>query len=432
MDVEELFEAGSPLAARLRAAGPYASADELLGRAHVLGGRLTEAERVETLAAHPRIGADPAGLSPRARSEQGDDRVPELEDLNRRYEDRFGFRFVTFVDRRSKREVAEELRARLERTRAEELDAGLHAVLAIAADRVRRRRYEISYGKAEITVYRTYATPLRGVAPIPESAFTGRDNLLLAAVLDLDVFGDAFLASYTEGDNSQIVATDTMKNFVHEEALAYEGATLEGLAAHVGRRFLATYPQAGRVRVRAREVPFAAPSERLLSEERGDHATVELDADRSGVRGLRCGRRDLHLLKLTGSRFAGFRRDAFTTLPERADRPLFIYLDVLWRYGDPGQAVAGGEGYVPSEQVRDVVRTVFEEFVSLSIQHLVHEMGQRLLERFPPLAEVSFEAQNRLWDTAVEPPEPEGRRRGYTDPRPAHGLIGLTLRRPEE
>ena len=432
MDVEELFEAGSPLAARLRAAGPYASADELLGRAHVLSGRLTEVERVQTLAAHPRIGADPAGLSEPAREEQGDDRVPELDDLNRRYEDRFGFRFVTFVDRRSKREVAGELRARLERTRAEELEAGLHAVLAIAADRVRRRRYEISYGKAEITVYRTYGTPLRGVAPIPESAFTGRDNLLLAAVLDLDVFGDAFLASYTEGDNSQIVATDTMKHFVHEQALAYEGATLEGLAAHVGGRFLATYPQAGRVRVRAREVPFAARSERLLSEERGDHATVELDADRSGVRGLRCGRRDLHLLKLTGSRFAGFQRDAFTTLPERADRPLFVYLDVLWRYVDPRRAVAGGEGYVPSEQVRDVVRSVFEEFVSLSIQHLVHEMGQRLLERFPPLAEVSFEAQNRLWDTAVEPPEPEGRRRVYTDPRPAHGLIGLTLRRPEE
>lgn len=432
MDVEELFEAGSPLAARLRAAGPYASADELLGRALVLGGRLTDAERVETLAAHSRIGADPAGLSEHARAEQGEDRAPELEDLNRRYEDRFGFRFVTFVDRRSKREVADELRARLERTRAEELEAGLQAVLAIAADRVRRRRYEISYGKAEITVYRTHAARLRGVAPIPESTFTGRDNLLLAAVLDLDVFGDAFLASYTEGDNAQIVATDTMRNFVHEQALAYEGATLEGLAAHVAGRFLATYAQAGRVRVRAREVPFAARSERLLSEERGDHATVELYADRSGVRELRCGRRDLHLLKLTGSRFAGFQRDAFTTLHERADRPLFVHLDVLWRYVDPRRAVGGGEDYVPSEQVRDVVRTVFEEFVSLSIQHLVHEMGQRLLERFPPLAEVSFEAQNRLWDTAVEPSDPDDRRRVYTDPRPAHGLIGLTLRRPAE
>ncbi|MBO0706670.1 MAG: hypothetical protein J2P39_15195, partial [Candidatus Dormibacteraeota bacterium] len=109
MDVEELFEAGSPLAARLRAAGPYGSADEVLGRAHVLAGELSEAERVETLAAHPRIGADPARLSEHSRAEQGEDRVPELEDLNRRYEERFGFRFVTFVARRPKREVAEEL-----------------------------------------------------------------------------------------------------------------------------------------------------------------------------------------------------------------------------------------------------------------------------------------------------------------------------------
>jgi urate oxidase/2-oxo-4-hydroxy-4-carboxy-5-ureidoimidazoline decarboxylase len=431
MDVDELFEAGSALAARLRAAGSYGSADELLGRAHVLAGELSEAERVETLDAHPPIGADPTRLSAASREEQGSDVVPELEDLNRRYEERFGFRFVTFVDRRSRREVLEELRGRLERTRAEELAAGLQAVLAIAADRVRRQRFEVSYGKAEIAVYRAYAAPLRDVAPIPESSFTGRENLLLAAVVTLDVFGDEFLASYTEGDNSQIVATDTMKNFVHEQALVYAGATVEGLAAHVAERFLATYPQAGRVRVGARELPFAAHSERLLSEVGGDHAWVELDADRSGLRGLRCGRRDLRLLKLTGSRFAGFQRDHFTTLPERADRPLFIYLDVLWRYREPRAGVEGGEGYVPPEQVRDVVRAVFEEFVSLSIQHLVHEMGRRLLERFGQLAEVSFEAQNRLWDTAAEPAPGGGedRRRVYTEPRPAHGRIGLTMRR---
>jgi urate oxidase len=66
--------------------------------------------------------------------------------------------------------------------------------------------------------------------------------------------------------------------------------------------------------------------------------------------------------------------------------------------------------------------------VSLSIQHLVHEIGTRMLERWPQLVEVSFEAQNRLWDTA-EVSADDDRLRVYTDPRPPYGRIGLTLRR---
>ncbi len=81
-----------------------------------------------------------------------------------------------------------------------------------------------------------------------------------------------------------------------------------------------------------------------------------------------------------------------------------------------------------SEQVRDLVELVFHEFVSLSIQHLVHEMGQRLLARFRQLASVSFEAQNRLWDTAAVADTDE-RVKVYTDPRPPYGSIGLTLER---
>jgi urate oxidase len=75
-----------------------------------------------------------------------------------------------------------------------------------------------------------------------------------------------------------------------------------------------------------------------------------------------------------------------------------------------------------------MVASVFHEFVSLSIQHLVNEMGARLLERFPQLVEVSFEAQNRLWDQ-VEVSDVDERVRVYTDPRPPYGRIGLILRR---
>ncbi|HUP28266.1 MAG TPA: urate oxidase, partial [Chloroflexia bacterium] len=132
---------------------------------------------------------------------------------------------------------------------------------------------------------------------------------------------------------------------------------------------------------------------------------------------------------VTGSSFASFMRDEYTTLPERVDRPLFIYVDLYWRYGEASEVVDPGlEKYIPAEQVRDIAQTVFHEVVSMSIQHLIHEMGQRLLERFPQMDEVSFEAQNRLWDLQFTSEE-DDRVKVYTDPRPPYGLIRLKLAR---
>ena len=84
--------------------------------------------------------------------------------------------------------------------------------------------------------------------------------------------------------------------------------------------------------------------------------------------------------------------------------------------------------YIPGEQVRDLIQTVFHQFVSESIQHLVHEMGQRLLARFSQLAEVTFEAQNRTRDLVAASPYDE-QRKVYSDPFPAYGSIKLTIRR---
>ncbi len=302
---------------------------------------------------------------------------------------------------------------------------------------------EIYYGKADVATYRTYATPLEGVAPIPESPFSGRRNTLLAASIEVQVLGEAFLSAYTEGDNRLVVATDTMKNFIHRESLAFEGATLEEWLFFVGRRFLETYPHMERVRVLGEEIPFEpavvptddgfGASEVLFARQHGDRSTARVELDRRGAEvvpsELAGGRTGLQLMKVTGSAFADFARDEYTTLPERRDRPLYVHLDVSWRYADPSDGLAADHaGYVAGEQVADLVGAVFHRFVSLSIQHLVNEMGKVILERWPQLAEVSFEAQNRLWDTAVVS-EHDERVKVYTDPRPPFGKIGLVLRR---
>ena len=288
--------------------------------------------------------------------------------------------------------------------------------------------YAISYGKAAIPVYRHDAAPLVGVPAVPESTFTGRANRLFACEVDVEVLGDNFLPAYTEGDNSLVVATDSMKNFVLREAGVWDGATLESLLARLGRRLLASYPQMEGLRLAGRELRFdaVAASGVLHARERGDRGVAALELEREGdgtrVADQRSGREGVELLKTTGSAFTSFVRDDYTTLPERRDRPLYIRLDVGWRYADPLDAEGVDSGrYVPSEQVRDVCAAVFDGLVSESIQQLVHEMGVRLLDRFPPLAEVSLRALNLTRD-----PVGDG---VFSDPFPAVGTIDLTLSR---
>ncbi len=308
-------------------------------------------------------------------------------------------------------------------------------------------RSEIHYGKAAVSTYRTYATPLRGVTPIPESPFTGRENILFAAEIDVRVLGEGFLPAYTEGDNRLVVATDTMKNFIHRESMAFTGPTLEGWLFFIGRRFLETYPHMEGLVMTGRETPFAAAhvpdgeldhkhSSVLFHRTHGSHATASVGVDRDRDGGivpsdLRSGRAGLQMIKVSGSSFASFARDEYTTLPERPDRPLYIHCDIGWRYNETEWGAAldpQPARYVAPEQVGDLAATVFDGFVSLSIQHLVNEIGQRMLDRWPQLIEVSFEAENRLWDLS-HTSEHDPRIKVYTDPRPPFGRIGLVLER---
>src|SRR5689334_1682858 len=189
---------------------------------------------------------------------------------------------------------------------------------------------KIHYGKRQVTVYRSYAAPLTGLTPIPESAFTGRENTLFAVDVDVEVRGDNFLPAYTEGDNSNVVATDSMKNFILAQALAYEGSTMEGYLEFLGRQFLATYPQMLGLKLTGKEQPFAAapvPGEGgvgdsavLFHRGHDDYGYAVLEFERVGdgvrVSGHECGRLGLQMIKITGSAFTHFVRDGFTTLPE--------------------------------------------------------------------------------------------------------------------
>ena len=172
------------------------------------------------------------------------------------------------------------------------------------------------------------------------------------------------------------------------------------------------------LRVSGRELRFDRVAGKVFSRSADDYGVASVELGPDGVGEVRGGRHGLMLLKTSGSAFTHFARDEYTTLPERGDRPLFVRIDADWLY-------APGAEPVDSLAVRDHFARTFDDFVSESIQHLVHEMGTRLLADHEQIAEISFTAENHTRDPVGE----EDGRKVYTDPFPAQGLITLTLTR---
>ncbi len=117
-----LFEAAAPLAEALSASRPFISYAQLITTAESLATGMPRQQQIEVVNAHPRIGAPLATLSEASRREQSygthpaDDVLSQLSELNQQYEDRFGFRFVVFVNKRPRSEIVKVLRERLARS----------------------------------------------------------------------------------------------------------------------------------------------------------------------------------------------------------------------------------------------------------------------------------------------------------------------------
>jgi 2-oxo-4-hydroxy-4-carboxy--5-ureidoimidazoline (OHCU) decarboxylase len=145
--IRPLFEAAAPLAPALYAARPFASYESLIDRAEALAENMPRDQQVGVLAAHPRIGADPSAVSALSYREQGyaaegggnpaelERTYARLKTLNHEYEERFGFRFVVFVNKRPKAEIVQVLESRLRNAPDDELRIGLREMFRIARAR---------------------------------------------------------------------------------------------------------------------------------------------------------------------------------------------------------------------------------------------------------------------------------------------------------
>ena len=263
------------------------------------------------------------------------------------------------------------------------------------------------YGKGDVIVYR-----------LNKAA-----NRVFGANIKMLVYGDAFWPTYTTGDNAGLIATDSMKNFIQRETLEFDGCDLEDCCRYLAGKFLAKYSQVEGVQISAEEIPYAEAGSVAFAPGGPERGTVRLELTAAGIVEIASGIRGFRLLRLGGSAFHGFVRDEYTTLPDLADRPLHMWLDLEWLYTDP--AAAFSAGLIPST-VRRIVKDVFCAFESGSIQQIIYQTGAKLLEEIPAISEVHLEANNRTWDTVAE----RGGEAGvYTDARPPYGCLGLRLRR---
>ena len=304
-----------------------------------------------------------------------------------------------------------------------------------------QREKTLCYGKGDVFAYRTYGTPLTDIKKIPESNFSGRKNIIFGTKVKVAIGGKAFIPSFIEGDNSMVVATDSMKNFIQRHLGTYNGSTLEGFAAYVSKAFLNRYPHIDHVSILAEDIPFEAVSECangelqvsdvVYKQSRNERSCASVEMVR-GENGIEMNEQsssilDLQLIKVKGNSFVGFVRDEYTTLPEDSNRPLFIYLNLHWVYQEQEDAFGTiPENYVPAEQIIDIATSVFHSLETPSIQYLIYEIGRTILKRFPQLLQVTFESQNHTWDTVVESiPNSEGK--VYTEPRPPYGFQVFTV-----
>jgi urate oxidase len=271
------------------------------------------------------------------------------------------------------------------------------------------------YGKGDVIVYRLNRDG--------ETAAGG--NPVFGANITILVYGDAFWPTYTMGNNTGLVATDSMKNFVQREMLNYEGSDLEDCCRFLGSKFLDMYPQVEGVQMSAVEIPYAAlpESDVAFAPAGPDRAFARLELNPDGVVEIASGISGFKLLRLGGSAFHGFVRDQYTTLPDITNRPLHMWLDLEWLYTQSSEAFSSG---AVTAAVRRIVRDVFHGFESGSIQQVIYQIGTKMLADLPGIAEVHLEADNRTWDTVAERGEELG---VYTEARPAFGVLGLRLKR---
>lgn len=207
-----------------------------------------------------------------------------------------------------------------------------------------------------------------------------------------------FESAYTAGDNSSIVATDSMKNTVYALAADHPLQSIEPFALALAKHFSDNYPQVATATITVIEDRW----HRLATEKNPSdhpHAFAAGSAEkrvciaahgRDGGPTVRAGIEDLILLRTSGSAFTGFVRDEFTTLPESRDRLLATSLTAMWQYDSADQNF--DELF---HTIRGALLKTFAGHASESVQQTLHAMGTAALEVAPAIPAITLSMPNK-------------------------------------
>jgi urate oxidase len=203
----------------------------------------------------------------------------------------------------------------------------------------------------------------------------------------------AFAPVYVEGDNSPCIATDTMKNTVY--ALARQDAIehAEAFACRLADHF-AAMPAVSRVRISAIEHRWdrlsvgGRPHPHAFVQPGGEQWTAVITKDAAGTE-VAAGIQHLVVLKTTDSAFAGFPRDALTTLPETQDRILATSVTASWTYR------RAATDFSARQRIRGALVETYAAHESESVQHTLYAMANAALAACADATSITLTMPNR-------------------------------------
>ncbi len=205
----------------------------------------------------------------------------------------------------------------------------------------------------------------------------------------------SFEPAYLVGDQSKVLPTDSQKNTAFAFAKSKGIETIEGFGLELARHFVHDVDPVVGARI---EIEEYAWERAVVDGEEHDHTwtrkgqeirTAAVTVDATGEYVI-SGFKELTILKSTGSEFAGFLKDEYTTLPETHDRIMATALDVKWRYD--------GVGHDYDRIYADAKTLMVKEFAtlqSLALQQTLWRMGSAVLETYPQIAEIRLKAPNK-------------------------------------
>lgn len=205
--------------------------------------------------------------------------------------------------------------------------------------------------------------------------------------VDVSLAGE-FTAAHTAGDNTNILPTDTQKNTVYAVALEHGVGEIEDFALRLARHFVHSHGPAAQATVSVAEHSW----DRV-----GPHSFQGTVAGRSvNVRHtpnhtrLISAAAGLSLLNTTGSEFAGFATDQYTTLLPTKDRILATLVDARWQHTTLDVSWAESHGAVRRHLIE-----AFADTYSYSLQQTLYAMATRVLDHRPEVASIRLSMPNR-------------------------------------